>query len=326
MPLFSLRKWYFDVVTDEDVYLFFYIAQARLAARTDAHFHLTAARLGSSRIESADVPLGGEGVVWNPDLIHTEYGEVRWQADETVIRFTFRDASLRLRFIRSGGDPGPRSLMVIPVTRKTCTVWTPAAAQCVVDGEAQVSNRLYSFHKQNGYYDLLESNGFPARSPVRRLLWGRLHGENLAFTFTIANGKNTSHQWEKALLRLGESFTSFDRLSVAVQEWRFSDALQCRYPSRYELRAEDRDLGIVVSVDRIQEAVVSDFLDDQRIANPAQRMLYTWIGKDPRGIKFFSIASLRITGKGIDRELHQITMIDEFVRFGALLDPAERSR
>jgi len=57
MPLFSLDKWYFDVLDEDNHYLFLYFARARLAGRSQTHFHLSAARLGDLGIAAVHVPL-----------------------------------------------------------------------------------------------------------------------------------------------------------------------------------------------------------------------------------------------------------------------------
>jgi hypothetical protein len=316
MSLFALTKWYFDVLDREHNYLFFYLARARLAGRNQTHLHLNAARLGNPGFASVHVPLVEGKTAWGKDEVETEYGGVRWNADETTVRFAFRDVDVSLRYIRYGNDPSAESSLAIPGNRGGRIFWTPAAIRCAVDGVVRISDRRFSFQSRDGYYDRLESNVFPFFSPVRRLLWGRLHRGRLALTYTAAEGVHSSQKWSQAVLCDGKNRSVFEKIHVTVLEERFSEALQCNYPVRYDLKAENSDAILSLSAERIQEAIVSDFMEDQHMTNRVQALIYRRISRNPRGVKFFSKGSIRVTGEKFGHELTDVVFIDEFVRFG----------
>jgi len=249
-------------------------------------------------------------------VIKTEYGVMRWNAHETTIRFTYRDMDASLRYRQCGYDFPRNSSLMIPAACGSRILWTPAAIRCAVDGEVRISDRRFSFHNHDGYYDRLESNVFPFFSPVRRLLWGRLHRGRFVLTYTVAEGKPSSPKWTKAVLSDGKNKSVFEKMRVTVLEERFSEALQCKYPVRYDLSAENADAALSISAERIQEAVVSDFMKDQQMTNRVQALIYRGISRNPRGVKFFSKASIRVTGGKIRHELTDVVFIDEFVRFG----------
>ncbi len=175
MPLFTLTKWYFDILDSEKRYVLFYVARASLAGRTQAFLNMSVARLGDERSDSACVFLGSRENFWSPGAVTMKYGEIRWTPETMTVRFDSRDLIAHLRYSRHPQDFSGESILVIPAPFRGRMVWTPASIRCLVDGEVSVSNRRYAFRKQDGYIDRLDSNVFPLLSPVRTLLWGRMH-------------------------------------------------------------------------------------------------------------------------------------------------------
>jgi len=325
MPFFTLQKWYFDILDGENRYVLFYIARAILAGRTQAFLNLSTARLGDEHSDSACVFLDSRETFWGSDAVTMKCGEIRWTPEATTVRFDSRDLIVHLRYSRPLQDFSEKSTLVIPAPFRSRTVWTPEAIRCLVDGEVSVSNRRYAFRKQNGYIDRLDSNVFPLLSPVRTLLWGRMHSGSMALTFTVAGGERNT--WGKMILHLGgrthrfedprmeEGLSKNSRPLMPSSSKHEQSWFSLPRPDGYKLSAHDSEMEIVLSVERLRHAVVSDFVEDQRMANPFLKTVYRSISRNPKGIKFFSKASLTVAGRTVRREFKDVLCIDEFVRF-----------
>ena len=316
MALVRLRKWYFDFLADGRLYLFFYIAKAVAVGQPQSHFHLSLADRGNDAGVSVDAPLGGKEVAWTPDSIRADGCVLQRSGDRFEVHVDHRDVRLDLCFRRSTIS-GIASGLLIPVGRRGAITWTATAPGCTVDGEAVIRGRRLAVRGQNGYCDFLDVDALPFPLPVRRLLWVRLHAEKVAFTYTVVENRPPRSTRALAVLEQGGTEVALERVVVTVESERFCKALGVSYPDRYQLRAESPTAEVLVTVTRIQEAVVSQFLGEKQVANPLQRAVYRRVSGNPRGIKFLSEATTVLKIDGTRSEFRGIPMIDEWVAFSA---------
>jgi hypothetical protein len=106
-----------------------------------------------------------------------------------------------------------------------------------------------------------------------------------------------------------------DEIAVKMNETQTSEHLQINYPVSYEIQGKKDGLNITIQIKHLQEAAISTFVDQKEIKNGLQHRLIRYLSKNPRGIKFFSKASIVIESSNGKQKIEDVIFVDEYVEF-----------
>lgn len=316
---YFLKKWYFDILTPDQVYVFLYFAFVNLLGKKAGTLDVTIADIHSSVSLHRSIPLsfpsGMIGAVRdNREESSVEFVEVNNGNRNIVVNA--HDLGLNLEFI-----PRVRDKMIplkISPGRKGEIIWNPLQLRSLVSGELRLGARKLVFHSADGYEDYLYSNVFPLRVPIRSLQWGRIHNECIDVAYTIAKSTADGRAWTKLYMKMGERLFEMTGLSVRQLSQKNCGPLKLQYPASYEIQGSCDNSVVNIRLDHVSDATVSRFLDTDEITGRLRRWMVRKLSKDPRGVKSFAMASLEAHCPAGNVSLKDVLCIDEYVQFGVL--------
>jgi hypothetical protein len=317
LPSFSLRKWYFDLLTPERHHVFLYLAEVRLFGLGMCRLSLAVNQLGRPPSPALDLPLTlvsplGDSA-WQ--IITTTSGTLQLGREEIGADFLAPHFEIhaqgRVRDVNSNSGP----TLAIPVGKHRSIQWTPHLIRAEVTGQVTTKDTTLTFESCPGYADHLSSNVFPLGVPIRTLCWGRLHHAELDLTYTLTFGEQPQERWCILVVKQPDRVRVFDRLTLQVLEQRPLPDLSELGPYRYQIEGQGPAGTIRLTVEHIDPGLPSDFIGAPEPFALGRKAL-RFLAQNPRGAKFFSWASVLLEEGEVRTEINHAMLIDEFVRFG----------
>ncbi|HEC41890.1 MAG TPA: hypothetical protein ENI20_03585 [Bacteroides sp.] len=315
MRIFRFEKWFVDVLTAEGDYVIIFHTLTEVFGKKLCFVEVNIGRFE----ESGD----SKGYHFNQKLkllkrekhtVSTREGDILLEAGLGSMKLSLRDIDLDLVLSpvhHSGFDlPGMR----IPETGHRALNWKPLFIKTMVSGKL----RLKGDDQQvmgNGYVDYLISTLSPFKVPVRQLYWGRLHSKDCDLTYSYAMDKNGELVGSQMILQVGGNRIQLDKVEIQPADWKKFDPPGISCPQTYTLEAYDEACRVKMNVIHTKPAIISEFVKNTGELGFLRLALLKKISKNPRGIKFFSVASLDLTIDGRTEKLDNMLMIDEYVKF-----------
>jgi hypothetical protein len=299
---FSFEKWYFDVTLPTDEVIFFFLAKTRIFGWRDARLSLTVA-------SPREAPLHRSLILWEPDILPRRPGP--GPEPEINVRINEEDIALDLAFSRHPDDRPVSAPMTI-ANGKRRLVWEPIHSRSVVRGSVSVGGRTWSVPGLAGYIDRLTTDIFPLFTPVRTLYWGRLQHRDGSLVYAVIHGPRP-----RALLTWtsGRGSLEFDAVDVADHGGEMSPVLGLRYPPAYTLTAASPSAHVRLDVENLVVGVETAFVGDEGPRRAFESRAIDFLGRKPRGIKFFSRGRGLIEGAGPAVTIEAAPFFSEIVRF-----------
>ena len=86
-------------------------------------------------------------------------------------------------------------------------------------------------------------------------------------------------------------------------------------PTSYSIESADEVCHVQLKVRHTSPAIISEFAENPGELGKWRLALLKKISGNPRGIKFFSFASLNVRLNGKTMDMDDLLMIDEYVKF-----------
>ena len=166
-----------------------------------------------------------------------------------------------------------------------------------------------------GYVDYLKSTMSPFRIPVRQLYWGRLHSQDLDLTFSYVLGIHENVSGAQMMIQTGGETLWLDTITVQADQWEDFKSPGISCPASYVVEGSSQRMQLLLKVVHLKPAIVSEFMKNPKELGRFGLAVLRGISKEPRGIKFYSSASLEYKFDGQKRRLNEVFMIDEYVGF-----------
>ncbi len=305
--MYLLRKWYFDLLTAEGMYLFLYFAYVRLAGVTSRSLvlHVAPGNQEGTFTESVPVkshrePGGGAREL----AVGLKRGTIMVEGRGCRIALGTSRASLDLSYslvVPGGGRP-----VLIEGARKGRILWKPIGIRYRVEGTVTVDGSRFMLDGCAGYADFLESTILPPWVPVRHLLWGRAHCPEEDLAFVHASGLAGAPSWSRFLLHRKGKVQESDQVEITGESG-IPSAPSAGGTGGYTVRAGFPGEVYEMTVHHCRTVQNASFIDQQRFRWSIARSLAKRITRDPHGSKFLS--SIEIPGRGTGGR--ELCMIDE---------------
>jgi len=306
MRLVRFEKWFIDVLTKEQDYIIV--------------FHTITEFLGF-RICFLEVNTGVFHINKKLNILNREDHTLKTREGNILIepgmgnlRLSLNDIDLELALtpVHNSGFNLPG--MNIPETGQRSLRWKPLYLKAMVSGKLRIEGETRMIIG-NGYVDYLLSTLSPFKVPVRQLYWGRLHSKDVDLAYSYALGEDNQVIGCQMIIQSHAKRTRINKLTVQTGEWKQYNPPGILAPESYSLEASGDTLQVVLSVEHLKPAVISEFAETPEDMGRFRRALLKRISRDPRGIKFNAISRLEISQGGKTQILDEIHMIDEFVVF-----------
>ena len=315
MRIFRFEKWFVDVLTaDRDYMIVFYTITEVFG------FKICFVEVNIGSFEDT----GSSGGFYLNQKLHllkrenhtlsVREGDILLEAGLGKMKLSLREIDLELDFNPVHHSDFDNPGMGIPKTGRTSICWKPLFLKTLVSGKI----KMHGDKRQilgNGYVDYLISARIPFNMPVRQLYWGRLHSQDCDLTYSLTIDKNNAVTGYQMILKFKGNHMQFDTLDIQPGEWEMYDPPGISFPTGYTLEAFDDRYRIKMKITHTKPAIVSEFVENTSELGWLRLALLKKISKNPRGIKFFSNASLEIIFDGQTTNLDDLILIDEYVKF-----------
>jgi hypothetical protein len=313
MRAYTLEKWYLDALTQDETFVFAYLAIIRFLGSTYAQFSVNLARPGEPGI-TRSFTLKPKDYVPGLALtrLNTSNGELEIGAGLCRLRMAFPNVEVQLDHTCSAPFDFGRQPLTIRRDRRHQVDWHPVILDARVSGRIRLDAEQIELNGCPGYCDYLWSNVLPPQNPVKELHWGRIHAPGCSLTYTHAQG--SSGRWSRLYARLNDASIVMDDLHLTTQGAIPSPSLGLTYPGRVDLQAKNEASQVSAQLKHSAIAIEAGFMDD--VGAGLFSGLVRSVTKDPRGSKLFARADVLLEHQGARLELSDVPCIDEYVRFG----------
>jgi hypothetical protein len=316
MKIYQLEKWYFDLLTSDHDFFFFYYARIRFGMYQNEQINWTfksgTAQNAFSRSLLIHSSLSESGP--GQKVIRFKQGRLELKKEECSILLNSEDTALDLNFIFSPGPPTGDALVIRQKLNNKIT-WIPLAIRTAVAGKIQIPPSQLSMNACCGYVDYMNSTIFPRYVPVRQLFWGRFHFAGGEIAFTCALGPQPEQKWSKIFSKTPEGYSEFSEVDVNINSRSYSEYLKLDYPSAYTMTGRSSGLVVEIQIDTIQSLVESYFIDRRFTAPVFLYHLYRYVSLNPRGIKFLSTCRINLKKSEEKLEINNTHGVTEYVVF-----------
>ena len=316
MKIVGFEKWFFDLVTPEEDYIIFFHTFTKLLAFRISFLEIHHVR--NAHQESVEKSFSRNSNLEiksrHGHSVLTDRGEILVNSVECNIDLKLDDVRLQLKIdpVPAPGRTWPE--LTIRSSRRQFLRWRPLFLKGLFTGEIITDEKL-RVEGCKGYADYLISQYWPPRVPVRTLYWGRLHHDRLDLTFTFAENEKKGRKWCTMIIHMDDEVICFNEISMEIASWDSSESLGIRFPRNYSMTAQSGDEQVKMKIEQDRPAIESIFLDSPKIPGFLSKKILKLLAKDPRGIKFFSRAWIRLQLRGQVITLKDEFMITEYVVF-----------
>jgi hypothetical protein len=316
MKLSGFNKLFFDIVTENREYLIFYISILKVGRCYLSFLQSQWSLPGPSGIYLSLFNITSKIKLLNiseNEIAFTE-GRILFEDDNIRVKLSIPELGIDLNYENINHSSSQLTDMVVKISGHNILNWRPVYIKSKVNGSIRTNGRNINIVNSHGYADLVRIKNIPLKIPVGRLLWGRLHSENIDLTFSLIINKNNSSD-SKLFLTVDNEAMVFSNLNLSVREETAYSRLSIIYPGRYLINARLKDNEISLEIYDQNAAIINEFMNVRDQTGRLLSALARHISGDPKGIKFIARADIVLKNKLIIKEFHGLPMVSEYVCF-----------
>ncbi len=312
---FRLEKWYFDLLTPQQDFIFLYLAWLRFLgmARGQLNIHILSSHEEATAL-SFPIHVKEESRDGEKRSLVFEYGKIEISPEQGNVVLQVPGLTATLSYRACPVQNFSAAALRI-VKKKSQIWWYPLQLQSRVSGKISSGERSWEPTAAPGYCDYLSTAGLGPPWALRHLMWGRLHQGSLALTYAFVQEQHPGKTWPHLLLSLAGKYRVMDDFAIRCTEYALSETLAIRFPRSYVIVGEQAGVKINLAVKHIRMLVETPFLDSPTPGKRLPKDLSRWIPLQPKGIKFLSLGSGEISWDGQPQQLGETVFIDEYVIF-----------
>ena len=319
MKPYVLEKYYFDVLTPENDYLYLYLAWVRIFGHRETRLRFFGAPsdAGGALVRSFHVrmkpkyPQPAESS--DERSIEFDGGGISITGSHCRVGLMIDDLSINLDYRTHQAAEPAGSVLAIERGAKRI-LWSPVHLHSSVRGSITCGKRSFSFGGCSGYVDYLYSDIFPWLVPVDTLYWGRVHAESLALSYTLAQGPG-AQWWPVMLVRAGDASNRIENVTLGGFEAGKADSTGGSFPSAYLIEGRGADMKIRVHVTHQRVAEEADFLGASVSESRWKHGIVKRLARTPWGMKYLSRCQTSLTLGSGERSWDSLPCVTEIVRF-----------
>jgi hypothetical protein len=306
MKIFSFEKWFLDILTKDGQYIILYYTLARFLRFKTCYLDM---QIGNSSHlhQKLQVKKRRDHCLW------TRQGDLLLKEEGGSLKLSLKDGEFELKLKPHHPLESDLEGLRIPAKGFSHLCWKPLHLKANLSGKLHTAD-LNQELSGIGYSDYLFTNLSPFKMPVRQLYWGRLHHRDVDLTYAYALDKDQQVLGSWMLLYQQGQRTQLKNLRIHSVKWKLYDPPHLSCPLSFIMDVKGK-VRISLSIRHIAPAVTSEFLDNLLDMGRLMQAVLRRIAKNPRGIKFFSLASMEIHTESTTLKLKEIPMIDEYVSF-----------
>jgi len=317
MRIFRFEKWFVDVLTPEREYIVLFHSILEVFGVRICFVEVNISQFGEGPNYHINRKL--KGLRRSGHTLSTHQGTIQYEIGSGKIMLLLPGMEIKLN-LRPDYPPDFHGKgMKIESSGNGSLEWKPLYLKTAISGSVriEVEEKLVMAKDQisgKGYVDYLHSSLSPFRVPVRQLYWGRLHSMDVDLTYSYALDDNENLCGSQLIIQSGAETIRLEEFLVHTDQWEVINPPGISCPVSYSIEASSQRLQVSLKVVHLKPAIVSEFAKNPKELGRFRLALLRQLSRDPRGIKFYSTASLELVLDGQTRKLNEVLMIDEYVR------------
>lgn len=318
MRIFRFEKWFVDILTQErDYFILFHVLLEVFGIRV-CFVEVNISRFGDEYNFHLNRKL--KVIRRSEHTLSLRQGHILYEEGMGKIKLSLRGMEIDLNL--SPLHPSNFDGMEMKIRNRGggTLEWKPLYLKSMVSGSIRIEGERKQVMDEEkftgtGYADYLHSTMSPFRVPIRQLYWGRLHSQDLDLTFSYALGAHDEVAGAQMIVQTGGETIRLDKISVLADRWEEFDPPGISGPVSYIVQASSQRMQLNLNVVHLKPAIVSEFMENPKELGRLGLAILRQISREPKGIKFYSSASLEFVLNGHTRRLDKVFMIDEYVKF-----------
>jgi hypothetical protein len=310
MSVYSLKKWFFDVLLHQDSYLYFYVTEIKFLGLKLSRFNLNYSSDDFGTSVSESIKLKSNNIysfLCSSGAFHQNLNNflINQKLKETNIELVYKNNELINSQINAYSAK----------TKNSAIDWLPILMKSQVSGTIKLNSKYIPVTNMNGYIDYFQTNVSPYRNQMRDLFWGRLHTSELDLSYSIVYNKHDEKFYSSCICRNENKVlrTNKSNLTIIQKDW--SKNLNLTYPKKLSIEFHFNTFEIILYIEQSKILIESKLTEEQRSMKKFIINVLKWIVKNPRGLKFLSKGEVEIRhNKSI--KIMGTHLITEYVRFG----------
>jgi hypothetical protein len=258
MPVYSLKKWFFDVLLHQDSYLFFYITELKLFGIKFSRFNLNYCSKDYRKSISESIQIKTNNI----NSLQCSIGSFYEKANSLQIKQKSKEVTIDLKF--ENYDQIFNQIDKNFIKTKNGEInWFPIIIKSLVSGTLNLNSRYIPVLKNNGYIDYFHTNISPFKNPVRELFWGRLHSCDLDLTYSIIMPKHENKSYSYFICRYNNKIicTNSSKLKIIQKDW--SKKTDLTYPKKISIEIHFEPFDLILDIEQNKALFESGFIYDQ---------------------------------------------------------------
>jgi hypothetical protein len=317
MRIFRFEKWYADILTSGRDFIIIFHTLLEVFGIRICFVEVNISRFGEKRNFHLNRKL--KVIKRSGHTISTQQGHIL--IEEGIGRIMLSPGGMEIELNITPVHPSDfcsKGMRILNRGGGTLE-WKPLYLKATFAGRIRIEGKGEQVMEKEqltgtGYVDYLNSTMSPFRIPVRQLYWGRLHSQDFDLTFSYVLGSYENVIGAEMMIQTGGETLWIDNFTVKADRWKEFEPPGISCPGSYMIEASSDRMQLVLNVVHLKQAIVSEFMENPKELGRLRLAVLRRISREPKGIKFYSSASVEYKFDGQARKQNEIFMIDEYVR------------
>jgi hypothetical protein len=241
-------------------------------------------------------------------------GRIIFKDDSVKVEFSSDLVMLYLNYTWDKNAAGPLTVLGKDVSGKDVLSWNSFDFRSNVKGSLITPNNSADFNDAPGNIDLLKTSRLRLRIPVSRLIWSRLHHQDIDLSYSSVLDR-TKKSDSKLCLSINNKVIEFSEVNYSDCNEKISRRFSVKYPNNILLTAKNEDYRVSVTIYDHTEVNVSEMVNNIDFTGKLITGFYTRLHGNPRELKLLARADVLLTNNYLRTEIRNISWISEYVSF-----------
>ena len=316
MILSGYNKFLFSIFSEKNDYLILTVYILKLGKRYISFLQIHYSKTDSSgKYLPSFVYRTRQKVIDSSDRdILFSKGRIIFKDDSVKVEFSSELVMIYLNYTWDQNATSPLTVLGKDVTRKDVLTWNSFDYRSYVKGSLITPNINADFSEVPGNIDLVKTSGLRLKTPVRGLIWSRLHHKDIGLSYsTIFNRSNKSDS--RLFLSFNKEVIEFSDVDYLGSNEKISRRSSVKYPSNILLTAKNDNYQVSVSIHDHSEINVNEMINNIDLTGRLLTGLYTRLHGNPKELRLLAKADVILSNKSARTEIHNINSVSEYVSF-----------
>jgi hypothetical protein len=316
MILSGYNKFLFSIISEKNDYLILTVYVLKLGKRYISFLQIHYSKIDSSgkylpsfvyRTRLSIIDSSDRDIVFSK-------GRIIFKEDSVKVEFSSDLVMLYLNYSWNQNVTGPLTVLGKEVTGKDVLTWNSFDFRSFVKGSMITPNNSVDFTDVPGNIDLVKTSRLRFKIPVSRLIWSRLHHQDIDLSYSSVFDRSKKSD-SKLFLSIDKKVIEFSDVNYSGCNDKVSSRSSVKYPNNILLTAKNDNYQVSVSIYDHSEVNVNEMVNNIDLTGKLLTSLYTRIYGNPKELRLQAKADIILSNNNTRTEIHNISSIGEYITF-----------